>query len=820
MRALLAIALLALSGCANKIGSFGAEYGRIRGLLQSEQYSTAIVRIDAALRRAQRSSDARNLWRFRLLKAEALLDERRLPEAAAVLAADPPDGPGWAEYRARALFLKGTTAYFSAQYPEAQDELTRAAQLAAQSGSAPLSAEVKLRQAYLILSQGGSDAAEALLRQVVTTASELHDPNLQALANGSLGYVLLTASKYDEALVWLERAREFHSRLGANRSMSRDALNMAYCYHRLGNYDRARTYYEQARSGFAKTGDQYDEQILTGDTGLLLEDTGNLRDAAAAYQKAYEIARELKNDAWASRWASDLAAVIAEVGDWDSAERYNKQAETLQQNLHATQFEALQLYTAGKIAAGRGQFSQAEHLFREAIDRRSTDPRVQLVAQTDLARLYSKAQPRLAEAEFRATVRSIDRLDSRLIKDDYKFGYLASLLEFYRMYVDFLMANHQPERALAIAESSRSHVLAERSGTSQTLLSHTAESYRELARRAHAIVLEYWLGEDQSYLWVITPERIRDYRLPPAKAIRRLVSAYQGAILSQRNPLNAAADTGRKLYDMLLAPAAASFRPNCRVILVPDQDLYSLSFESLPVGSDGSHFWIENANVVIAPSLDYLADAIGRQNGPKGKGVLVMGDPTLALAEFPKLEYAASEINNIRSTMGSSGSTFLEGAQARPDAYAGLRPINFKFIHFSAHAAANPESPLDSAVILSGPPDRCKLFARDVMSVPLAAELVTISACRSAGAKTYAGEGPVGLAWAFLRAGAHNVIAGLWDVDDRSTAQLMSRLYAEIARGSAPGDALHAAKLSLIQAGGAYAKPFYWAPFQLYAGTP
>ena len=169
--------------------------------------------------------------------------------------------------------------------------------------------------------------------------------------------------------------------------------------------------------------------------------------------------------------------------------------------------------------------------------------------------------------------------------------------------------------------------------------------------------------------------------------------------------------------------------------------------------------------------------------------------------------------------MGSTLNTILRGAEARPASYAGAQPGRFEFIHFSAHAAANTQSPLDSAVILSGPPDRCKLFARDVMSVPLTAELVTISACRSAGEKTYAGEGPVGFAWAFLRAGARNVIAGLWDVNDRSTAQLMSRLYAEIARGSTPADALHAAKLALLHGGGSYAKPYYWAPFQLYTGA-
>ena len=196
-----------------------------------------------------------------------------------------------------------------------------------------------------------------------------------------------------------------------------------------------------------------------------------------------------------------------------------------------------------------------------------------------------------------------------------------------------------------------------------------------------------------------------------------------------------------------------------------------------------------------------------------------MGDPVSSLPEYPKLEYASREISSVESSMGGAAMKTLRGLDARPDSYVGAQPGNFEYLHFAAHATANTQSPLDSAVILSGPPDRCKLFARDVMAVPLSAELVTISACRSAGAKTYAGEGLVGFAWAFLRAGARNVIAGLWDVDDRSTAQLMSSLYAEIARGSTPADALRSAKLALIHAGGSYAKPYYWAPFQVYTGA-
>jgi CHAT domain-containing protein len=101
----------------------------------------------------------------------------------------------------------------------------------------------------------------------------------------------------------------------------------------------------------------------------------------------------------------------------------------------------------------------------------------------------------------------------------------------------------------------------------------------------------------------------------------------------------------------------------------------------------------------------------------------------------------------------------------------------------------------------------------------LHAELVTISTCYGAGTRSYAGEGLVGLSWAFLRAGAHNVIGALWEVSDTSTPHLMDELYGELQEGRSPEVALRAAKLSLLHSNSVFRKPFYWAPFQIYSGS-
>jgi CHAT domain-containing protein len=132
---------------------------------------------------------------------------------------------------------------------------------------------------------------------------------------------------------------------------------------------------------------------------------------------------------------------------------------------------------------------------------------------------------------------------------------------------------------------------------------------------------------------------------------------------------------------------------------------------------------------------------------------------------------------------------------------------------------ATRQRPLDSAVILARDGDSYKLYARDIIKQKLQARLVTISSCHGAGTRAYTGEGLVGLAWAFLHAGAHQVIAALWEVNDNATPQLMDDLYAGIRAGQDPATALRNAKLKLIRGGSAFRQPRYWAPFVLYSAS-
>ena len=93
------------------------------------------------------------------------------------------------------------------------------------------------------------------------------------------------------------------------------------------------------------------------------------------------------------------------------------------------------------------------------------------------------------------------------------------------------------------------------------------------------------------------------------------------------------------------------------------------------------------------------------------------------------------------------------------------------------------------------------------------------SACYGAGTRTYSGEGLVGLAWAFLRAGAHRVVAGLWEVDELASVDLMDDFYSGLQAGQTASSALRSAKLKMLKSDGSYSRPYYWASLQLYVGS-
>jgi CHAT domain-containing protein len=754
-------------------------------------------------------------WKFRLLRGEILLLQHQPSELDALIAAPLPPGPTFEPVRARQKYLEALVQRSRGQLEPALVTLEAARRLA--TGSVDVQLDVEWLDGQLRMRIGQWAEAERRLTAVAARAAAAGDRFQEARAVNDLGMGSVVRARWDEALPRFERVLAFHD-LESLYVYSAALSNAGICYSRLGEFDRALAAQRRSVALHTGRGTQGDfEQSLAG-LGNTLIMQGDARQALPFLRQALSVAKGSHLDADAALWAGSLAAANIDLGAWDDAERFNEEARSLKTASHTGSL-AHNTLNAAQIARGRGRLDEAAALFEKALAEGTSAPSVRWSAHAGLADVaIARARPDEASRHFEAALGTIEKTRSELLKTDYKLTFLTRLILFYQSYVDALVSQGRIERALEVSESSRGQVLADRNGVAAPTRA-SAAALRSLAERSHSTLLSYWLGEKRSYVWVVTGRGVEMKVLPSAGQIEGLVRQHQATIGNTlADPLAAPGSAGDTLYALLVAPILESLPKGGRVVIAPDGALHRINFETLPVAGVRRHYWIEDNEIEIAPGLAMLSQAPTR--ALTSSSLLLIGDPAARDPEFPALKFAAAEISNVSRHFPAARVTAYQGPRASPVSYTTSAPERFTFVHFTAHAAPNLESPLDSAVILSGPEGAFKLYARDVAALPLRAELVTVSACRSAGERAYSGEGLVGFAWAFLRAGANRVIAGLWDVDDRSTADLMDRLYAGIAEGDRASHALRQAKLVMLAGGGNYAKPYYWAPFQLFTLVP
>jgi CHAT domain-containing protein len=778
--------------------------------------------LDEALMLAERGREQAGApdtpWatKFTLLIAEIRLVGREIPAAAKSLEASPPATRGFEWAAAKHRYLQGQLTLLQGKAPEAVAILDDAKMRAERAAAADIGLDIGALKGQALFLQRRWGPAEEVLNQTIADAQKQSDRYHEAVALVNLGAGDLLRNRYDQALQHFERALSFKD-LESQLVYAVALTNAGICYQRLGEFDRAIDVEHRAVLSHEQPGRPRIYYIRAlGELGRTYIYTDDLDQSADYLERAIDVAKDAGIDGEAARWASNLASTYIGQRRWDRAEAINNESHRLAGE--QSDLAGYYVLNAGEIALGRGRLEDAARLFRETLAFAKTRPSLEWAAHQGLGRLaIAQHQFQDAERELEAAIAVVERTRSELLKTDYRVSFLTPQLGLYQDYIDLLVDQGQFEQALVIADSSRGRVLAERQGVAAPVRS-TPVLLRRIAGELNASLLMYWLGPQRSYLWVVTSNGIRFVRLSAPKAkIGELVRAYQQSIVEKiANPLASPTSPGDELYRLVVAPVAQWLPRGSRVVIAPDTPLNILNFETLPVTGERRHFWIEDVEIAVAPSLSNLRATTAP--AARDRSALLIGDAVPADEKYPALRYASAEMKAIAGAFSDRASVY-SADQATPARYLESQPGRFDIVHFTAHADANVESPLDSAVILSKGRSGYKLYARDVADQQLKAELVTISACRSAGERAYGGEGLVGFAWAFLRAGAQRVVAGLWDVDDRSTAELMGKMYAALASGSSPGEALRDVKLEMIKTGGALSKPYYWAPFQLFIGS-
>jgi CHAT domain-containing protein/tetratricopeptide (TPR) repeat protein len=785
----------------------------------------AFAGADLAMRRLE-DADAAGAWRFRVLKAEVFIWQGKPRDALELLAAEPPAGVG-SEVATRRVLLMGQASNSMRKFADADRFLSDASKMA-EARAPQVSGDVALSRGTSRYVRHDLSGAEAFFEQALQIARARDQRFLEANARGSLGLVRMQRHQYAEAVDWFQSAVTVSKSIQARGSVQKSTGNLGWAYQSMGELDRALELFTEAESVAHQYGFIKDQQIWLTNIAALQQSRRDYDAAEATFRTALGISRQIEDRQQIYMNLSDLAVVMLQRGRVDEADRFNAEALTLKRTMKEREAELYSLVTQAEIVARRKDIAQAEQLLGDVINEAKDNLRLRAEAQAKLAMVHaSQGDATRASQEFRESVVTIEQARAVLGREQFQLPFSTHAKPIYDAYVGFLMDRGNEASACAIADLSRAQTLTQGLGVRPPFSTGdfvTAD--RGCPKPSRGVVLAYWVAPKRSYLWVLTPTSVKGFTLPGEEVLSDLVTRYRKALAGPFDARQTANAAGLELYARLTQPAQMqlSSMGGGEVTIIPDGVLCSLNFETLLVPSPTPHYWIEDVAIANASAIAII-DSARTPTTPAtaraAKRLLLIGNPTMSDSLYPPLEHATTEMTAISARFASPDETVLAGAAATPSAYARAKPGDYDLIHFVAHGTASRPSPLDSAIVLSSEPDGTashNLYARDIALTPLGARLVTISACDSAGTRTYSGEGLVGLSWAFLRAGAQEVIAALWEVNDASTAQLMDRLYEGIAAGATPSEALRAAKLVMLKSETIYRRPFYWAPFVIYSG--
>lgn len=439
-------------------------------------------------------------------------------------------------------------------------------------------------------------------------------------------------------------------------------------------------------------------------------------------------------------------------------------------------------------------------------------------------------------------------------------GPLARLLKV-------LTAGDSPEQALVAAESARARVFSdlmqtriyrERASDSFASLrpedvekmlagqmAATApvelEALRRTARELRATTVEYYLDEEELYVWVLGPggevNFHRHRRAGLKRSLTELVAQTRARIGVQTREA-AMKSAGRapreylpplaELYDLLVSPVARWLpeREHDEVIFVPHEALYLVPFPAL---FHEGHL-VERHTISVAPSIRFVETAhqLAASRASQPPGALVVGDPLMpfwprgggeAARRLPQLQFSRVEAEQIAAKLRSVASldtVALVGEEAVRERIVAALPSQ-SLIHLATHGLIEDEAAAGEVpgAIALGPAgeDDGYLTASQIAALDLRARLVVMSACNT-GRGRLSADGVVGLARAFLTAGVECVMASVWSVGDESTQELMVGFYEELLRGRPAAHALRRAMLDL-KAEPRYDNPLHWAAFSV-----
>lgn len=723
------------------------------------------------------------------------------------------------------------------RYAEALDYLHKSLTILQEMGAAGdrRSLAYKLQNIGLVYRrQGQLDQALSYSRKSLDILVEIDDKFGIANLQNNIGVIYKSQGLYEQGLDYFQKALAGYRVLKTTPGEARCLNNIGDTYRSQGRYDAALEALQQSFRLREQNRDRGGMTLSLNNLARLYEAQGKYAEMLDASRRSAKIAEEIysREEIWTAQ--DQMGRALAALGQQAEARTSFQAAiasiESLRRDVGGSEGQQ-QTFLENRLSPWFGMIDLlvAQQKYGEALTfAEQSKARVLLDAlqsgRTNQRKSWSSEEQQ-AEEKLRLRLVSLNSQFTTEVRRDKqdaaRVAELKTAVDKARLeYEDF-------ETRLYVAHPE----LKLQRGEAPVVKN---EELAALLPDASSALLEYVVGEDKTYLFVVTKATqdvdVRVYTLPvkrdelarQAEAFRKQLAARD---LGFRSPAS-------KLYDLLLKPAAAQLAGRSHLIIAPDNTLWDLPFQTLI--NNTNRFVIEDAAIAYTPSLTVLREVTKRRkiegahaspatllalgNPILGKETLKRAELTLRDGKLDPLPEAEEEVKALGRLYGVSRSKVYVGAEAREDRVKS-EASRAKVLHFATHATLNNAAPLYSHLALAegGANEDGLLEAWELMQLDLHADLAVLSACETARGRIGAGEGMVGFSWAMFIAGVPSIVVSQWKVESAGTRDLMVNFHRGLISAkvrTTKSEALRQAALKLLQ-NPETSHPFYWGGFVL-----
>jgi CHAT domain-containing protein len=760
---------------------------------------------------------------------------------------------------------------------------------------------------------GDYQKALDLYWQALAIHKKFNEDQGAAIVINNIAWTYSQAGEYQKAIDYYTQVIEPFRKRDNNPGLATLLSNIGVNYAKLNDFSKALEFHQQALAHRTEKNDRDGRAISLNNIASCYAHLGDKQKALEYYTEAVALHRTVQNDRQLATTLKNLGVFYRDEGQPTKALEYFNEARSLRAKVGDQNTQASVLSEIAKIEFARGDFLSARQLIEQAIAQIES-VRINLKSQ-QLRRSYlasvreyyefniqvlmrlheQKPDEGFAAAAIEVSEKSRARSLLELLREPRaeieqgvdpsvieREGYLRRVIaERAERQTRLLSGKYTEDQALALSKEIETLTteydqvqarIREASPRYAALVEPEPLSVAEIQKQVldqNTLLLEYALGEQKSFVWVVTHDSVKSIELPGRAVIEQGAKRFYQLLtergtpvpnetLAQRQQRLAHVDTdypqaAANLSRMLLAPVAAELGQK-RLLIVAEGVLQYVPFAALPSpGDDVERPLIVDHEIVNLPSASVLAvlrEEFGNRK-PASKAVAVIADPVFSASDsrlaqavktggadsspfvdaqrsaaesgvndLVRLRFSRQEADEIARLAGEKRNLKAVDFAANRSTATNASLGDYQIVHFATHGLINNQHPDLSGVVLSlvdeqGRPQNGFLRLYDIYNLKLNADLVVLSACQTALGKEIKGEGLVGLTRGFMYAGAPRVVATLWRIDDRATADMMRRFYeAMLKDGLRPAAALRAAQLSMLR-DRRWHSAHFWAPFTL-----